>query len=119
MRHAFIAIVGFLAFSLVSGTASQSAPGPAQAQALSAAGGVVQKIENDHHHLFRDWHLDWHHYYRREGDHWNRHYQYRHEVRPVRPLSCGEFRFWDGERCVDVRQSSPSTRTVRGRAVNR
>jgi len=22
---------------------------------------------------------------------------------PFRPLSCGEFRFWDGEHCVDVR----------------
>lgn len=46
----------------------------------------------------------WRRYYRRHGDTWQRYW--RPEPRPdapVRPLSCGEFRFWDGERCVDVR----------------
>ncbi|HEX9752467.1 MAG TPA: hypothetical protein VGA46_03325 [Methyloceanibacter sp.] len=26
---------------------------------------------------------------------------------PVRPVSCGEFRYWDGERCVDARYNNP------------
>jgi hypothetical protein len=26
---------------------------------------------------------------------------------PVRPVSCGEYRYWDGERCVDARYNSP------------
>jgi hypothetical protein len=45
----------------------------------------------------------WHHYYRRHGNHWQRYYRPTVPVAPIRPLSCGEFRFWDGERCVDVR----------------
>ena len=26
---------------------------------------------------------------------------------PVRPTSCGEFRYWDGDRCVDARYNNP------------
>jgi len=26
---------------------------------------------------------------------------------PPRPLSCGEFRYWDGERCLDARYNKP------------
>lgn len=26
---------------------------------------------------------------------------------PVRPVSCGEYRYWDGERCVDARYNKP------------
>jgi hypothetical protein len=26
---------------------------------------------------------------------------------PVRPVSCGEYRYWDGERCVDARYHNP------------
>lgn len=26
---------------------------------------------------------------------------------PVRPVSCGEYRYWDGERCVDARYHTP------------
>ncbi len=26
---------------------------------------------------------------------------------PVRPVSCGEYRYWDGERCVDARYNNP------------
>ena len=26
---------------------------------------------------------------------------------PARPTSCGEFRYWDGERCVDARYNNP------------
>jgi hypothetical protein len=28
-------------------------------------------------------------------------------VVPVRPVSCGEFHYWDGERCVDARYNRP------------
>jgi hypothetical protein len=26
---------------------------------------------------------------------------------PVRPASCGEYRYWDGDRCVDARYHNP------------
>lgn len=26
---------------------------------------------------------------------------------PIRPASCGEFRYWDGARCVDARYNNP------------
>ena len=26
---------------------------------------------------------------------------------PVRPVSCGEYNYWDGERCVDARYNKP------------
>ena len=26
---------------------------------------------------------------------------------PIRPRNCGEFRYWDGERCVDARDEPP------------
>lgn len=45
----------------------------------------------------------WRHSYRKYGDDWRRYYRPPAPPTPVRPLSCGEFRFWDGERCVDVR----------------
>jgi hypothetical protein len=32
------------------------------------------------------------------------------EVVPVRPRSCGEFRYWDGARCVDARRFPPDVR---------
>jgi hypothetical protein len=63
---------------------------------------------------------EYRHYYRHHGAHdWRRYYRPPVPAAPVRPLSCGEFRFWNGERCVDVRQSAPPTRTVRGRATSR
>ena len=41
-------------------------------------------------------------------------YQYRSErpivVRPVRPANCGEYRYWNGERCVDARDVPPDIR---------
>lgn len=40
-------------------------------------------------------------------------YRYRSDsptVVPVRPLSCGEFRYWNGERCVDARVIPPDVR---------
>jgi hypothetical protein len=26
---------------------------------------------------------------------------------PVRPVSCGQYKYWDGERCVDARYNNP------------
>ena len=26
---------------------------------------------------------------------------------PVRPVSCGQYRYWDGDRCVDARYNNP------------
>jgi hypothetical protein len=26
---------------------------------------------------------------------------------PVRPVSCGQYHYWDGERCVDARYNNP------------
>jgi len=46
---------------------------------------------------------NWHHYYRRHGNDWRRYYRPPATPTPIRPLSCGEFRFWNDERCVDVR----------------
>jgi hypothetical protein len=40
-------------------------------------------------------------------------YRYRSDssaVVPVRPVSCGEFRYWNGERCVDARVIPPDIR---------
>lgn len=59
----------------------------------------------------------WRPYYRLHGKtYWRRYYQEPRPPVPVRPLSCGEFRFWDGHQCVDVRQTAPAARAVRGRA---
>jgi hypothetical protein len=56
------------------------------------AGEIVQKADY------------WRRYYRRHGEAWHRYWRPEPQPdAPVRPLSCGEFRFWDGERCVDVR----------------
>jgi hypothetical protein len=41
-------------------------------------------------------------------------YQYRSDrsvvLRPVRPANCGEYRYWNGERCVDARDIPPDIR---------
>lgn len=28
-------------------------------------------------------------------------------IEPARPASCGQYRYWDGERCVDARYNNP------------
>jgi hypothetical protein len=33
----------------------------------------------------------------------------------VRPASCGEFHFWDGERCVDARFNKPYLGPIQSR----
>jgi hypothetical protein len=41
-------------------------------------------------------------------------YKYRDDgpvlVRPIRPANCGEYRYWNGERCVDARVVPPDVR---------
>ena len=40
-------------------------------------------------------------------------YRYRSDapaVLPVRPANCGEFRYWNGYRCVDARVAPPDLR---------
>lgn len=62
----------------------------------------------------------YHHYYRHHSArYWKRYYRPPAPPVPVRPLSCGEFRFWNGHACVDIRQSSTTAGTVRGRATRR
>jgi hypothetical protein len=45
-----------------------------------------------------------------------RDYRYRSDegrpdvVIPIRPASCGEFRYWDGKRCADAREVPPDVR---------
>ena len=67
----------------------------AQSRAASRASSWNVEVVHKNNH--------WRHYYRRHGDHWRRYYHTPTPETPLRPLSCGEFRFWDGERCVDVR----------------
>lgn len=90
MRHSVIAMMALTAGIIISGAPSHAAPRPVlEATAWSVAAGMIQKVDY------------WHHYCRRHGVDWHRYY--RHHLAPVRPLSCGEFRFWNGEHCVDIR----------------
>jgi hypothetical protein len=53
--------------------------------------------------------------YERDGDRAPRGNRYRSDERPVvviplRPANCGEYRYWNGERCVDARDVPPDIR---------
>ena len=41
-------------------------------------------------------------------------YRYRSDapvvIRPIRPANCGEYRYWNGQRCVDARAVPPDVR---------
>jgi hypothetical protein len=92
MHYAPIPMLTFIFGILLSFAPSQAAPGQVLAPtAWNVAGGNIQKVDY------------WHHYYRRHGVDWHRYYRQPKPLAPVRPLSCGEFRFWNGESCVDVR----------------
>jgi hypothetical protein len=110
MRHALIVMMAFIASIIVSGAPSHAVPRLAlEATDWKVGGQMIEKVVDGQHH-----------YYRRHGrDYWRRYYRPVVPPTPVRPLSCGEFRFWNGERCVDVRQSVAQTGTVRGRATTR
>jgi len=107
MRQILIAMA-FIAGILVSGASGHAAPRPVlAATAPNIAGGMIEKVDY------------WHRYYRRYG--------YPPVtvpvpvpvpdappvvgaaplVVPVRPLSCGQYHYWNGETCVDARYNTP------------
>jgi hypothetical protein len=47
--------------------------------------------------------------YREPATRGYRNYEGRLEV-PIRPANCGEFRYWNGARCVDAREVPPDVR---------
>jgi hypothetical protein len=53
-------------------------------------------------------------YYYEEYETTPRVYEYRSDrpvvVHPVRPANCGEYRYWNGTRCVDARVVPPDVR---------
>ena len=109
MRHALILLTAFIAGGIVLGVA----PGNATVGHIQAVGawnihsGTIEKVDY------------WRRYYRRHG--------YDPEgppppvveeaptvltepqvmIVPVRPVSCGEYRYWNGEACVDARYNNP------------
>jgi hypothetical protein len=107
MRRALSLIVATVIAIIVSAAPGQAGPQPTVPAKAWNATGMINKVDDRH-------------YYRRHGAaYWHRYYRPVAPAVPVRPLSCGEFRFWDGERCVDVRVSAPQARTIRGRRTVR
>ena len=111
MRHGLIAVVAIIAGLIVAATSSHAAPASGLAAPATAEGGLVQKVQ-----IFPR------RYYR----------QYPYGAPPVvvvppavsvvppavveepvivvpppRPASCGEYRYWTGEYCVDARYNTP------------
>jgi len=93
MHYAPIPMLTFISGILLSVAPSHAVSRSIlEATAGNGVGGIILKVEYQRH------------YYRRHGaNEWHRYYRDNPPPEPVRPLSCGEFRFWDGERCVDVR----------------
>jgi hypothetical protein len=110
MRHILIAMMAFLAGLLALGVSSQAAPMPVRVAAVPVTAGLIQKVDY------------WHRYYRQHG--------YPPPavvpavpvvpvtpapvvegapvvVVPARPISCGEFHYWNGVACVDARYNNP------------
>jgi hypothetical protein len=109
MRYALLALMTFLAGTVASDAPSQAAPGAGLAAAApNVAGARLEKVD----YLRR--------YYRRYG--------YPPVavpvpvpvpdappvvgaaplvVVPLRPASCGQFRYWNGQACVDARFNTP------------
>lgn len=117
MRQILIAMMAFIAGTIVSGTPSHAVPGAVlTASPASVDGGMVEKVQ-----LFPR------RYYRRYGPG-----PYAVPpavvvvppavveeplvdgvplapivVLPPRPASCGQYRYWNGEACVDARYNTP------------
>src|SRR3990170_4943862 len=111
MRHALIVSLAFIASGIVLGVAPSNATvGPLQTVAAwNVDSGPVEKVDY------------WRRYYRRHG------YdpvpdgpppiiveeapavltEPQVMIVPVRPVSCGQYRYWDGETCVDARYHNP------------
>jgi hypothetical protein len=110
MRKTFILTTALLAGGMFLGLAASHAnAGPLPAvSAFAAAPSAVEKVDY------------WRRYYRNHG-------YYPGQVVvvppvvveegvlnaptvmivPVRPVSCGQFRYWDGDQCVDARYNNP------------
>ena len=111
MRHRLIAVVAIIAGLIVAAPSSHAAPASDLAAPATAEGGLVQKVQ-----IFPR------RYYR----------QYPYGAPPVvvvppavpvvppvvvqepvivvpppRPASCGEYRYWNGQNCVDARYNRP------------
>jgi hypothetical protein len=111
MRHGLIAVVAVIAGLIFAAAASQAAPSTVLTAPTAAEGGLVQKVQ-----IFPR------RYYR----------QYPYGAPPVvvvppvvpvvppvvveepvivvpppRPASCGEYRYWNGQYCVDARYNRP------------
>jgi hypothetical protein len=111
MRHIFILTTALLAGGMILGLAASSAmAGPVPAvSAFDAAPSAIEKVDY------------WRRYYRTHG-----YYPGQVVVTPpvvveeapvlneptvmivpVRPVSCGQYRYWDGDHCVDARYNNP------------
>ena len=111
MRHGLISVVAIIAGLIFAAASSQAAPGTVLTAPTAAEGGLVQKVQ-----IFPR------RYYR----------QYPYGAPPVvvvppavpvvppvvveepvivmpppRPASCGEYRYWNGQYCVDARYNRP------------
>lgn len=110
MRHVLIAVVTVIAGLLFSAASSHAAPTAVLTAPTTAGGGLVQRVQ-----IFPR------RYYR----------QYPYGAPPVvvvppvapvappvvveepvivvppRPASCGEYRYWNGQYCVDARYNTP------------
>jgi hypothetical protein len=93
MRNVRATMIAVVLATLIPGSSGQAAPSfIPKPSAWNVASGKIEKVDY------------WRRYYRRHGNDWRPYYRPTPPpAAPVRPLSCGEFRFWDGERCVDVR----------------
>ncbi len=109
MRNVVILFVALMAGGLVAGTfAREAIAGPIpEAGAAKFTSGLVEKADY------------WRRYYRRYGapaeivvpapvpDASAPVVGVAPVLVPVRPLSCGEYRYWDGQACVDARFNKP------------
>jgi hypothetical protein len=109
MRNVVILLVALVAGGLVAGTLTRDAiAGPAPAVgAVKFTSGLVERADY------------WRRYYRRYGapaeivvpapvpDATAPAVEAAPVLVPVRPLSCGEYHYWDGQTCVDARFNKP------------
>jgi hypothetical protein len=111
MRHVLILLVTLMIGGLVAITpANKVAAGPVPAAiAADPARGMVEKVDY------------WHRYYRQHGyapgavvvvpapvpDAPPPAVEVAPILVPVRPLSCGQYHYWNGTQCVDARYNNP------------
>ena len=114
MRHVLIAALAVIAGLMVSAISSNAAPGPVLATPpVAVDGGMIEKVQ-----IFPR------RYYRRYGPYGAPPVVVVPPVvavvppaavieqpvivlPPPRPASCGEYRYWNGQYCVDARYNRP------------